>query len=210
MSAPPTPDSLAPARDDGPLAQLLGRALGPHLPVPAAALTLASAAPLVVAVAVGGAYVSQAALAPGVAAVVLISGAAGGRPVGRFDWTIPAMLRALEYGLLLWTAVLARGPAVRPCFALLAVLAYHHYDSVYRSRNRGEAPPGWLRRAAGGWEGRVILGYLALLLAVSTAAMAVAAVLLGLLFVGESLVGWLAAARAPRPLAYADEEGRDE
>jgi uncharacterized protein DUF5941 len=182
-------------RDDGPLALRLGRVLGPRLPLPAAALLLASAVPLVVAVAVGGAFVSKAALAPGVAALVLLAGAAAGRPSNRFDWAVPSLLRLLEYGLLLWTAVLAHGWATRSCFAVLAMLAYHHYDAVYRLRDQGVAPPAWVNFAGGGWEGRVILAYIALLLSASEWGMAVAAALFAVLFVGESVTWWINASK---------------
>ncbi|ARX87822.1 transferase [Streptomyces alboflavus] len=38
-------------------------------------------------------------------------------------------------------------------FGLVAAVAYHHYDTVYRIRGVG-APPRWLVRAIGGHEGR--------------------------------------------------------
>ncbi|HEY2600104.1 MAG TPA: DUF5941 domain-containing protein [Thermoleophilaceae bacterium] len=128
----------------------------------------------------------------------------------RFDWLVPGVVRALEYGLLLLTALLAHGHATRACFALLAVLAFHHYDTVYRLRQQGAPPPAWVSVAGGGWDGRIILAWIALLVAVTTAGMAVAAVLLALLFGGESVSSWTRAARADQPLTYADEEDDNE
>jgi len=125
---------------------------------------------------------------------------------GRFSWLAPGVIRALEYGLLILTAALAHGHAMRACFALLAVLAFHHYDTVYRLRQQGAPPPVWVSLAGGGWDGRIILAFIALVAAVTTAGMAVAAVLLAVLFVGESVSSWTGRARAEQPLTYAEED----
>jgi hypothetical protein len=128
----------------------------------------------------------------------------------RFNWLVPGLVRCLEYGSLILTAYLAHGHAVRACFALLAVLAFHHYDTVYRLRQQGAPPPAWVSIAGGGWDGRIILAYIALLLAVTRTGMAVAAALLAVLFVGESVSSWTRAARTEGPLTYADEEDENE
>jgi hypothetical protein len=128
---------------------------------------------------------------------------------GRFSWLAPGVIRALEYGLLILTAALAHGPAMKACFALLAVLAFHHYDTVYRLRQQGEPPPAWVSIAGGGWDGRIILAFAALLAAVTTAGMAVAAGLLAVLFVGESVSSWTRHARAEQPLTYAEEDDNE-
>jgi hypothetical protein len=109
----------------------------------------------------------------------------------RFNWLVPGTIRALEYGLLMLTAALAHGNAMRACFALLAVLAFHHYDTVYRLRQQGAPPPAWVSIAGGGWDGRIILAFIALAAAVTTAGMAVAAALLAVLFGGESVASWI-------------------
>jgi hypothetical protein len=128
----------------------------------------------------------------------------------RFSWLAPGTVRALEYGVLILTAALAHGPAMRACFALLAVLAFHHYDTVYRLRQQGAPPPDWVSIAGGGWDGRIILATVALLAAVTTAGMAAAAGLLAMLFVGESVSSWTHYARAALPPTYADEEDENE
>jgi uncharacterized protein DUF5941 len=196
-------------RDDGPLGLWLGRVLGPRFRMPAVVLLLVAAIPLVVVLAIHGAYMPESALAPGVATVVLFGGTSAGRPENRFDWAVPSVVRLLEYGLLLWTAVLAHGWATRSCFALLAVLAYHHYDAVYRLRQSG-GPPAWLTVAAGGWEGRVLLAYLALLVHATAVGMAVAAGMLAVLFVGESAIWWARAGRLRPAAVYGDEEDEGE
>jgi hypothetical protein len=129
---------------------------------------------------------------------------------GRFDWLAPGAIRALEYGVLILTAALAHGDAMKACFALLAVLAFHHYDTVYRLRQQDAPPPAWVSIATGGWDGRIILAFVALLVAVTTAGMAVAAGLFAIVFVGESVSSWTRHARAAQPLTYADEEDADE
>ena len=55
-------------------------------------------------------------------------------------WAEPALLRAIEYAGLIWIAALAGESRVPAAFALLAALAFRHYDLVYRLRQRGTAP----------------------------------------------------------------------
>jgi hypothetical protein len=128
----------------------------------------------------------------------------------RFNWLAPGAIRALEYGVLILTAALAHGDAMRACFALLAVLAFHHYDTVYRLRQQGAPPPAWVSIVGGGWDGRIILAVIALLVAVTTAGMAVTAGLLAIVFGGESAASWLGPRRATGPPTYADEEDENE
>jgi hypothetical protein len=99
---------------------------------------------------------------------------------------------------------------MRACFALLAVLAFHHYDTVYRLRQQGAPPPAWVSIVGGGWDGRIILAVVALVAAVTTAGMAVAAGLLALLFGLESVQSWRRPTRATELLTYADEEDENE
>lgn len=47
--------------------------------------------------------------------------------------------------------------ALPAAFGLVAAVAYHHYDTVYRIRGGSGAPPHWLVRTIGGHEGRVLL-----------------------------------------------------
>ena len=90
---------------------------------------------------------------------VLLAGASAGRPLrDRMRWTVPPALRVIEY---------ARDPLGRPrspapssvpaAFALLAAITFRHYDIVYRIRQRSSTPPRWLNRAAGGWDGRLLV-----------------------------------------------------
>ncbi|MDP9434129.1 MAG: DUF5941 domain-containing protein, partial [Actinomycetota bacterium] len=116
---------------------------------------------------------------------------------GRLDWLVPPLLRAAEYGALLRLAVL-EGPATVPaCYLLLAALAYHHYDVVYRLRDRGEEPRAWLRRTGLGWDGRLVAAGLLAALGVLRPALYVAGTVLLVLYVVESAAAWRRGARQP-------------
>ena len=198
-------------RDDGPLAMGLGRTLGPLVPVPAALLTALAGLPLIALLAIDGERVSREALGVAVAWALLAGGVAAGRPdTGRFAWIVPPVLRLLEYGSLLALAAVAEPNAVPACFALVAVLAFHHYDTVYRLRHQGADPPRWLSLAGGGWDGRMVLGYVLLLAGVARPGFFVAAILLGVVYAGESVSSWLRFNRSPRPALYDDDEDEDE
>jgi hypothetical protein len=169
--------ALAHHRDDGPL---LRRTARPTLPV---------AEPLLLAAALG--LVAAAALTPGpawtwlAAAWVLALGARAGRTPPRLAWPVPALLRALEYG-----AVLVLVGDDGSGYALLATLAFHHYDIVYRLRLRGAAPPPWLATVTGGWSVRVaVLTVGAALGAAIPVAQALTAVL-ATVYVVEATVSW--------------------
>jgi hypothetical protein len=81
------------------------------------------------------------------------------RPLkGALDWLVPPLFRAGEYGTVLALAAVSEVNAALPsAFVLVAVVAYHHYDTVYRIRGGTGAPPPTLVRVAGGHEGRTLL-----------------------------------------------------
>ncbi|MBT2415208.1 CDP-alcohol phosphatidyltransferase family protein [Streptomyces sp. ISL-12] len=201
--------ALADLADSGPVAEALTR-VARGLPgglAPAAAL-------------IGGAAVTAtAALAgfgtpwPLVAAVVyaLTSALAVARPLkGALDWLVPPFFRAAEYGTVLLLAARADVNGALPAaFGLVAAVAYHHYDTVYRIRGGAGAPPNWLRRAVGGHEGRTLL--VALLAALLTAAqftvaLTVLAVAVALLVLVESIRYWVSAHRAGSPAVHDEGE----
>ncbi|CAM2878850.1 hypothetical protein HMPREF1486_04048 [Streptomyces sp. HPH0547] len=145
--------------DSGPLAEVAGRLLRPvrlpSLGAPAVAL-------------LGGAVILATAWAsplgspwPIVAAAVyaLCSGVALARPLkGPLDWLLPPIFRIAEYGTVLVLAARSQTDGALPAaFGLVAALAYHHYDTVYRIRGDAGAPPHWLVRAVGGHEGRTLV-----------------------------------------------------
>ncbi len=93
------------------------------------------------------------------AAYAAFAGAAVSGPLkGPLDWLVPPLFRCAEYVTVLALAAKADVPGALPAaFGLVAAVAYHHYDTVYRIRGGSGAPPRWLVRATGGHEGRVLL-----------------------------------------------------
>jgi predicted outer membrane lipoprotein len=191
-------------RDDGLLADALG-ALGRIVRVPPFLLVAAGVAGLLALAASEGAGASDAVVAAGVAWLVLLGGISRGRPHSdRFAWSVPGLLRVGEYGALIWIASNAGGSSSAAAFALIAALAFHHYDIVYRPRFQGVAPPGWLRTAAGGWEGRLVLAVVLLAAGALPGAMFILAGLLGAVFVTECTLSWVRL--STRPVSVYDDE----
>ncbi|MET9972859.1 DUF5941 domain-containing protein, partial [Streptomyces sp. NPDC006356] len=136
--------------------------------------------------------------APVAGAVVytVTAGQALYRPLkGALDWLVPPLFRAAEYGTVLLLAAQADVNGALPAaFGLVAAVAYHHYDTVYRIRGNAGAPPAWLVRAIGGHEGRTLLvTVLAAVLSASqfTVALTVIAVAVALVVLVESIRFWV-------------------
>ncbi|MFF9061953.1 DUF5941 domain-containing protein [Streptomyces sp. NPDC014882] len=200
--------ALADLADSGPLAGLLVRLL-PGRPRPTALLSAAVGAVLVTL----GAWLWGPGwwVVPMAGAYVLLSAEAVSRPLkGALDWLVPPLFRAAEYGTVLILAARAEVNGALPAaFGLVAAVAYHHYDTVYRIRGDAGAPPAWLVRAVGGQEGRTLL--VAVLAAVLTAgqftvALTVLAVAVALVVVAESIHFWVAAHRAGAPSVHDEGE----
>ncbi|MFD5518506.1 DUF5941 domain-containing protein [Streptomyces sp. NPDC127066] len=186
--------ALADLTDSGALAEYLTRFAG----------RLPGVTPAVVALVAGAVVVTSAALAPygswlpvlGAVVYVLLSPAALLRPLkGALDWLVPPFFRAAEYLTVLALAVNADVNGALPAaFGLVAAVAYHHYDTVYRIRGDAGAPPHWLVRAIGGHEGRTLL--VTVLAALLTAAqfkvaLTALAVAVALLVLVESIRFWV-------------------
>jgi phosphatidylglycerophosphate synthase len=189
--------ALADLADSGPLAEAVRRVARrglPGLAVPAAAFA-------------GGAVVTACSALTGFGSVlpvigalvyVLTSALAVARPLkGALDWLVPPFFRAAEYGTVLILAGKAGVNGALPAaFGLVAAVAYHHYDTVYRIRGNAGAPPAWLVRCIGGHEGRTLL--VTVLAAVLTAAqftvaLTVLAVAVALVVLAESIRFWVSA-----------------
>ncbi|KPI16512.1 CDP-alcohol phosphatidyltransferase [Actinobacteria bacterium OK074] len=189
--------ALADLADSGPIAEALAR-LARRVP---------PRAPAYIAALIGGAVVVLAAgLAPygswwpvlGAALYVLQSPLAVARPLkGALDWLVPPFFRAAEYGTVLVLAAKADVNGALPAaFGLVAAVAYHHYDTVYRIRGDAGAPPHWLVRASGGHEGRTLLvTVLAALLPAADfkVALTALAVAVALVVLAESIRFWVSA-----------------
>ncbi len=175
-------------RDDGTLSRLLGGLAGGGMG-PLAPTLLAGV--LTAAVLVLGTRMENAAVLAAPAVLLLaLAGPTSAHPHGgRLDWLVPPLIRAIEYGYL---AVLgfSQGVPRALVYTLLAVLVYHHYDTVYRTR-QGLWPPDWVYQAGLGWDGRTLIAAVAALLGVTTPAYAVLALYLGVLFGWESVRTWL-------------------
>lgn len=94
----------------------------------------------------------------GALAYLLLAGVAVARPLkGPLDWLVPPFFRMAEYCTLLVLAARSEVNGALPAaFGLVAAVAYHHYDTVYRIRGGTGAPPLPLVRAIGGHEGRTL------------------------------------------------------
>lgn len=129
-------------------------------------------------------------------AYVITSGIAVARPLkGALDWLVPPVFRAAEYCTVLALAAHAEVNGALPAaFGLVAAVAYHHYDTVYRIRGGTGAPPNWLVRVIGGHEGRTLaVAVLAALVtgAHFTIALTVLAVAVALVVLAESIRFWV-------------------
>ncbi|MER5707204.1 DUF5941 domain-containing protein [Streptomyces sp. NPDC002122] len=128
----------------------------------------------------------------------VLAGAAVARPLkGALDWLVPPLFRVAEYTTVLVLAARSDSAHALPAaFGLVAAVAYHHYDTVYRIRGGTGAPPTWLVRVTGGHEGRTLLVVaLAALLADRgddfTLALTALAVAVALVWLVESIRFWV-------------------
>ncbi|MFE1612251.1 DUF5941 domain-containing protein [Streptomyces albidoflavus] len=187
--------ALADLADSGPLAEALTPRLRPFAKLPAPAVAALGGVILVAVTALTPAGSAGPLLAA--VAYVLCSSLAVSRPLtGALDWLVPPFFRAAEYGVILLLAARAEDSGALPAaFGLVAAVAYHHYDTVYRIRGGSGAPPRALVRATGGHEGRVLLVTAASLLAPSgfTVALTVLAVVVALVVLAESIRFWVSA-----------------
>ncbi len=190
--------ALADLADSGPLAELIaGRARGRGRTGSFLAPVMAFLSAAVLLVWVIFQDDPSSWLTVGVAVCsALLAGAAVSRPLkGALDWLVPPFFRAGEYVTILVLAARSDVPGALPAaFGLVAAVAYHHYDTVYRIRGGTGAPPRWLVRATGGHEGRVlVVTVLAAALSPQgfTIALTALAVVLALLVLIESIRFWV-------------------
>ena len=194
-------------RDDGPLAQALGAA-GTAVPVPPVALVASGALAIVLGIVLAGTDASEALAGAILGWAVLVGAVSSGRPhTDRLAWLTPVLLRVTEYTGLLWLASMAGGSAVPATFALLCPVAFRQYDIVYRHRHRGVGPPPWTAILSGGWDGRLLFGYVVWVAGILTEAFFVAGAVLAVVLVAESALGWVRAAReGRRPMHEEDDD----
>jgi hypothetical protein len=197
-------------RDDGPLAAAIGAATGGRLRGPAIAFLFVAALPDFVAIIVEGDGASEGLLAAAIAWAILIGGLASSRPLDdRLRWAVPSALRVIEYAGLLWVASVAGASSLPAVFALLCAITYHHYDIVYGFRHRGLPLPRAVQAAGGGWDGRLLLALVLLLVGALPGGFYVMAVAVAALFIGATISQWRHIGRGERPV-YDDEEDEDD
>jgi len=195
-------------RDDGLLARALAR-LGSQR-VPALLPLLAAAVPMAALLIADGDEAPRGLVAAAVAWAVLLGGISRGcTHVFRLSWLVPPVMRALEYGSMFGIAAATSPDTPDAAYALIAVVAFRHYDLVYRLKQRGEVPPTWVNRASGGWDGRLVVATLFMLAGLLPGAMFALAAVLAVLLIGESVHGWVAYARAGNRVTDVDD-GEDE
>jgi phosphatidylglycerophosphate synthase len=188
-------------RDDGLIARVLAP-LGRRLPAPA--LVVVGVVPLVAAMAIKGDGASNATAVAVIAWLAVAGGLSGGRAGnGRLRWIVPPLLRFGEYAGLLWLGTLAGASSIPAAFALLAALALRHYDIVYGLRYRGAPVSEWLGMAAGGWDGRLVLGCVLLITGALPAGFYVLAAIIAVVFSAAAIRDW---SQARRPVTFHDDK----
>jgi hypothetical protein len=110
---------------------------------------------------------------------------------------VPGLLRLAETAVVLVVAACCLPDSAVWAFAWLFVVAYHHYDTLYRALG-GSWPPQWLVRAGLGVEGRTLVVIAAAVAsgAVLEGLLAVGSVVLFVLFVLVASAQWMRALRA--------------
>ncbi|MFF5108752.1 DUF5941 domain-containing protein [Streptosporangium sp. NPDC000509] len=188
----PVPRSAVVAyRDDGVLSRGMGAMVAGQLPPLPPAIVGMFVTGVLLLVGVAGTE-GPAVFAPAVA--LLLAGPGSSHPHdGRLDWLVPPILRLTEYGFV---ASVGFAHDVPPwlIFMLLGAMAFHHYDVVYRLRQR-VYPPAWLATSGLGWDGRMLLIALGGLAGQVTLMFALLSLYLWCLFSWESVTCWLAAPR---------------
>lgn len=194
---------VAAYRDDGPLSRGMGLLVAGQLPPLPPLIAAAFVTGVLLLLGMAGTD-GLAVFAPMV--TLLLAGPGSSHPHdGRLDWVAPPILRVIEYAFV---AACGFSHGVPPLltFLLLGAIAFHHYDLVYRLRQRVYPPP-WLATAGLGWEGRgLVLGLFALAGWTTGGFVLLAAYLWGV-FGWESLTCWLA---VPRTGAQAAEAGTQD
>ena len=113
---------------------------------------------------------------------------------GRFGWSAPVLLRAIELGGIALLLVAGSAANTVITFWIVFAIAYHHYDVMYRSL-QGAAPPRWLTWLGFGWDGRLLVIVVVVLAAAWQPALNVLVTWWVLWFAGVASVQWLRSSR---------------
>ena len=113
---------------------------------------------------------------------------------GRYSWSIPSILRAIELLTLLAIASITANSEIDGfLFLALFAIVYHHYDALYRSL-QSQTFPKWLALLGLKVEGRI--AFLILFLVAGISVEFVAYYFL-LLFIGIASIQWFLQIRKP-------------
>ena len=109
-----------------------------------------------------------------------------------FGWAVPALLRLIELGLVAVLAIWLFPSATTVAFWWVAVIAFHHYDVLYRAI-AGRPTPRWITWAGLGWDGRTIVVIVVAILGLCTftTVLGWGALALAIILVGIASVQWL-------------------
>ena len=174
-------------RDDGPLASKIGATvqgqLPPLLPVFAGLTVTAMLAAL-------GLHNLPGLLLLTPAVAMLLAALGAGSPHdGRLDWLVPPLLQAGQY-VYLAAVGFAVGVPPLATFGLIAVIALHHMDLLYRQRS-GILPTPGVTAAGLGWEGRMRVAGLGAMVGIEPFVFIALAIYLWALFGWDSVTSWL-------------------
>jgi hypothetical protein len=202
-------DLLTHYRDDGPLGEAFRRA-GP-LRVPSLTVTVAGIIAVAVGLGIDGGRGTRTASLLGIAVFVLFGmvGAAA-RQHRRIEWLVPPMLRAGEYVIVAALAWRTGLTEMWLAYLLLAVVAFHHYDVVYRLRHQRTAPSRTVSRLCGGWEMRTLIVTGAAVGGVLAPVLIALSAWCGVLYVSESLRSWVVLAFDETRRAHVGTEIEEE
>lgn len=109
---------------------------------------------------------------------------------GRWVWAYPALLRAVELGVLTAIALWWSPSVAIAIFWWMAIVAFHDYDLLYRSLQQ-RAMPNWVNWLAFGWDGRTIVVLIALGFGVLATVLDVGIIWLALILVLLASAQWL-------------------
>jgi hypothetical protein len=188
------------SRDDGPLAARIGAAVQGQLPPLLPAIAGITVTAMLAALGLHN-LPGVLLLAPAVAMLLAALGSQSPH-TGRFDWLVPPLLQAGQYVYLTAVALAANVPPPAT-YVLIAAIALHHIDVLYRERY--EIAPSARATAAGlGWEGRMLVVGFGGMLGIETFVCIALAGYLWVLFSWDSLTDWAtlaggAGSRAVRP-----------
>jgi Family of unknown function (DUF5941) len=178
--------ALVLSRDDGRLASKVGAVVQGQLPPLLPAIAGITVTAMLAALGLHN-LPGPLLLAPAVAMLLAALGAQSPH-TGRLDWLVPPLLQAGQYVYLTAVAAAANVPAPAT-YVLIAAIALHHIDVLYRERY--DIAPSHQATAAGlGWEGRMLVVGFGAMLGIETFVCIALAGYLWALFGWESLSSW--------------------